>query len=127
MGGESDTPEPINRRARTNGAEIGPGLADDLGISPGHRREERPQRPTRRRCSATQKTVVLFGASFLEDVPMRTKKAGFNFQHGQGKAWINTSAQNPSREVWTTAYRRSDVSSTTSGPVVVAAVFCPVF
>src|SRR5258705_14020477 len=122
MGGESDTPRTINRRARTSGAEIGPGLVDDLGISPGHRREERPKRPPRRRCSATRK---LFGASSLEDVLMRTEETEIYAQPDQGRDSIY--AQNPSRGVWATAYRSRGLLSTTSGPVVVAAVFWLVF
>ena len=71
--------------------------------------------------------VALFGALFLEDVPMRTKNAGNNAQPGQGRASINAAAQNPSREVWAAAPRRCSLLSTTSGPLVVAAVFCLVF
>jgi MFS transporter, OFA family, oxalate/formate antiporter len=71
--------------------------------------------------------VALFGALFLEDVPMRTKNAGNNAQPGQGRASINAAAQNPSREVWAAAARRCSLLSTTSGPLVVAAVFCLVF
>jgi MFS transporter, OFA family, oxalate/formate antiporter len=58
---------------------------------------------------------------------MRTKKAGTNAEPAQGNASTCAYAQNRSREVWVTAYRRRDVLSTTSGPVVVAAVFCLVF
>jgi MFS transporter, OFA family, oxalate/formate antiporter len=58
---------------------------------------------------------------------MRTKKAGSNAELCQGNASTCAYAQNRSREVWATAYRRRDVFSTTSGPLVVAAVFCLVF
>jgi len=58
---------------------------------------------------------------------MRTKRAGTDAEPGQGEASIYAYAQNRSREVWAAAYRRRDVLSTTSGPVVVAAVFCLVF
>jgi hypothetical protein len=58
---------------------------------------------------------------------MRTKNAGNNAQPGQGRASINAAAQNPSREVWAAAARRCSLLSTTSGPLVVAAVFCLVF
>ena len=58
---------------------------------------------------------------------MRMKKARTNAEPCHGNASTCAYAQNPSREVWATAYRRRDVLSTTSGPVVVAAVFCLVF
>jgi MFS transporter, OFA family, oxalate/formate antiporter len=58
---------------------------------------------------------------------MRTKKAGIDAEPGQGKASIYAYARSRSRGVWATAYRRGGVLSTTSGPVVVAAVFCLVF
>ena len=58
---------------------------------------------------------------------MRMKKAGIDAEPGQGKASIYAYARSRSRGVWATASRRGGVLSTTSGPVVVAAVFCLVF
>jgi MFS family permease len=58
---------------------------------------------------------------------MRTKETGIDAQPRQGKASIYAGARNPSRQVWATVYPRRGVLSTTSGPVVVAAVFCLVF
>ena len=55
------------------------------------------------------------------------KKAGIDAEPGQGKASIYAYARSRSRGVWATASRRGGVLSTTSGPVVVAAVFCLVF
>ena len=76
---------------------------------------------------SNSETTALLARHFLEDVPMRTKRAGTDAEPGQGEASIYAYAQNRSREVWAAAYRRRDVLSTTSGPVVVAAVFCLVF
>src|SRR5205823_10554329 len=45
----------------------------------------------------------------------------------QGKTSVLACMQNPPRQIWGTACRRGGVVSTTSGPVVVAAVFCLVF
>src|SRR6478735_6925766 len=58
---------------------------------------------------------------------MRAKETGTDAPPGQGQASIYADAQSPSREVWATVYPRRGVLSTTSGPVVVAAVFCLVF
>jgi MFS family permease len=58
---------------------------------------------------------------------MRTKKAGSNAQPGQGRASIKADARNPSDELCALAHRRRGVLSATSGPVVVAAVFCLMF
>ena len=58
---------------------------------------------------------------------MRTKETGTDSQPRQRERLIYTHAQNLSREVWAFAHRRPGVFSTTSGPVVVAAVFCLVF
>ena len=58
---------------------------------------------------------------------MRMEETANNAQPDQGRASIYAGAQNPSRGVWATAYRRRRVLSTTSGPLVVAAVFCLVF
>src|SRR5215469_4345760 len=68
-----------------------------------------------------------FWRVILEDVPMRAEETRINAQPGQGQASIYTDAQNPSREVRATAYRERGRLPTTSGPVVVAAVFCLVF
>jgi len=62
-----------------------------------------------------------FWRAFLEGVPVRTKKAG---NSAQG---INAAARNPSHGVCAVACRSLGVLSTTSGPLVVAAVFCLVF
>jgi MFS family permease len=61
-----------------------------------------------------------FWRAFLEGVPVRTKKAG---NSAQG---INA-ARNPSHGACAVACRSLGVLSTTSGPLVVAAVFCLVF
>jgi MFS family permease len=61
----------------------------------------------------------------LEDVLMRTEETEIYAQPDQGSDSIY--AQNPSRGVWATAYRSRGLLSTTSGPVVVAAVFWLVF
>ena len=58
---------------------------------------------------------------------MRTKETGTDSQPRQRERLIYAHAQNLSREVWAFARRRPGVFSTTSGPVVVAAVFCLVF
>ena len=58
---------------------------------------------------------------------MRAEETRINAQPGQGQASIYTDAQNPLREVRATAYRERGRLPTTSGPVVVAAVFCLVF
>jgi MFS transporter, OFA family, oxalate/formate antiporter len=58
---------------------------------------------------------------------MRTKETGTDSQPRQRERLIYAHAQNLSREVWAFAHRRPGVFSTTSGPVVVAAVFCLVF
>ena len=58
---------------------------------------------------------------------MRTEETANYAQPDQGTAAICADAQNPSRGVWATAYRSRRVLSTTSGPLVVAAVFCLVF
>jgi MFS family permease len=58
---------------------------------------------------------------------MRTEEVRIYEQPAQGKASIYADARNPSPEVWATARRRRSVLSTTSGPVVVAAVFWLVF
>ena len=58
---------------------------------------------------------------------MRAKETSINAQRRQGQASIYTDAQNPLREVRATAYRERGRLPTTSGPVVVAAVFCLVF
>jgi len=58
---------------------------------------------------------------------MRTKVTGTDGQPGQGKPLTFSYVQDLSREVWAFAYRRRGVLSATSGPVVVAAVFCLVF
>jgi hypothetical protein len=63
----------------------------------------------------------------LEDVLMGTEETRIYAQPDHGKASIYADAQNPSPEIWATAHRRRGVLSTTSGPVVVAAVFCLVF
>src|SRR5258708_1137364 len=55
---------------------------------------------------------------------MRTKQAGTDAKPGWRMAPRCTYARNPSPEVWAAACRRRGVLSTTSGPVVVAAVFC---
>ena len=58
---------------------------------------------------------------------MRKKETASNIQLGPSKYSIQCDAQNPSLEYRTVAFRTLDVLSTTSGPVVVAAVFCLVF
>jgi MFS transporter, OFA family, oxalate/formate antiporter len=58
---------------------------------------------------------------------MRTEKTEIYAQPNQGRASICADAQNPPHGVWATAYRNRGVLSTTSGPVVVAAVFWLVF
>jgi MFS family permease len=58
---------------------------------------------------------------------MRTKKAGTDPQPTQLQRVIYACAQNLSHEVRAFAHRQPGVLSTTSGPVVVAAVFCLVF
>ena len=58
---------------------------------------------------------------------MRAKETSINAQRRQGQASIYTDAQNALREVRATAYRDRGRLPTTSGPVVVAAVFCLVF
>jgi MFS transporter, OFA family, oxalate/formate antiporter len=58
---------------------------------------------------------------------MRTKKTGTPPQHVQRGLGISAGAQSLSREVGAFAYRRPGPLSTSSGPVVVAAVFCLVF
>ncbi len=58
---------------------------------------------------------------------MRMKETETDPQPTQRERLIYACAQNLSREVWAFAYRRPGVLSTTSGPVVVAAVFCLVF
>src|SRR5262245_47488777 len=58
---------------------------------------------------------------------MRMEETANNAQPDQGRASIYAGAQNPSRGVWATAYRSRRVLSTTSGPLVVAAVFWLVF
>src|SRR5262245_22373795 len=58
---------------------------------------------------------------------MRMEETANNAQPDQGRASIYAGAQNPSRGVWATAYRSRRVLSTTSGPLVVGAVFCLVF
>jgi MFS family permease len=63
----------------------------------------------------------------LEDVLMRTEETENYTQPDQGRAAINVDAQNPSPGVWATAHRSCRVLSTTTGPLVVAAVFCLVF
>jgi hypothetical protein len=60
-------------------------------------------------------------------VSMRTKETGTDSQPRQRERLTYAHAQNLSREVWAFAHRRPGVFSTTSGPVVVAAVFCLVF
>jgi OFA family oxalate/formate antiporter-like MFS transporter len=58
---------------------------------------------------------------------MRTKKTGTPPQHVQRGLGIMARAQSVSRAVRAFAHRQPGVLSTTSGPVVVAAVFCLVF
>jgi MFS family permease len=58
---------------------------------------------------------------------MRTKEKRTDPQPTQREPLIYAYAQNLWREVWAFAYRRPGGLSTTSGPVVVAAVFCLVF
>ena len=58
---------------------------------------------------------------------MRKKETASNIQLGPCKYSIQCDAQNPSLEYRMVAFRTLDVLSTTSGPVVVAAVFCLVF
>ena len=58
---------------------------------------------------------------------MRKKEPEINGQPSQGQAAIYGAAPNPSREASTTACRRRRVSRMTSGPIVIAAVFCLVF
>jgi MFS family permease len=58
---------------------------------------------------------------------MKTKETGVDAQPGQRESLIYPSAQNPSGDFSTLAHRRAGVLSTTSGPVVVAAVFGLVF
>ena len=58
---------------------------------------------------------------------MRKKETASNIQLGPSKYSIQCDAQNPPLEYRMVAFRTLDVLSTTSGPVVVAAVFCLVF
>jgi MFS transporter, OFA family, oxalate/formate antiporter len=58
---------------------------------------------------------------------MRTKETGTYPQPRQREPLIYAYDQNLSCGVWAFAHRRPGVLSTTSGPVVVAAVFCLVF
>ncbi len=58
---------------------------------------------------------------------MRTKETGTDPQPTQRERLIFAFSQNLSREVRAFAHRQPDMLSTTSGPVVVAAVFCLVF
>ena len=58
---------------------------------------------------------------------MRTNETRTDAAPGRGKAAIYAYTQNASPEVWAAACRGGGVLSTTSGPVVVAAVFCLVF
>jgi MFS family permease len=58
---------------------------------------------------------------------MRTEETGTDPQPKQWEPLLRAYAQNLSREVSAFAHRRTGVLSTTSGPVVVAAVFCLVF
>src|SRR5215472_11018084 len=58
---------------------------------------------------------------------MRKKETASNIQLGPGKYSIHCDAHNPSLEYRMAAFRTLDVLSTTSGPVVVAAVFCLMF
>ena len=55
------------------------------------------------------------------------KKEGNDSQFNGRKASVLLYAQHPSPEVRATTHRRRDALSTTSGPIVVAAVFCLVF
>ena len=55
------------------------------------------------------------------------KKEGNDSQFNGRKASVLLYAQNPSLGVRATTHRRRDALSTTSGPIVVAAVFCLVF
>src|SRR6516165_4960400 len=55
------------------------------------------------------------------------KKEGNDSQFNRRKASVLLYAQNPSLGVRATTHRRRDALSTTSGPIVVAAVFCLVF
>ena len=55
------------------------------------------------------------------------KKEGNDSQFNRRKASVPLYAQNQSLEVRATTHRRRDALSTTSGPIVVAAVFCLVF
>ena len=58
---------------------------------------------------------------------MRSKEIGTDLQPGLQEHSIFARAQSRAREVWAFAYRPPALLSTTSGPVVVAAVFCLVF
>jgi hypothetical protein len=58
---------------------------------------------------------------------MRTKETGIDRKPGEQEPSINASAWNPSHKVQALTYRRDDGLSTSSGRVVVAAVFCLVF
>src|SRR5437899_12224765 len=58
---------------------------------------------------------------------MRRKETGADPQPSQRERLIFACAQNLSREVRSFAHRQPGVLSSTSGPVVVAAVFCLVF
>jgi MFS transporter, OFA family, oxalate/formate antiporter len=63
----------------------------------------------------------------LEDVSMRTKETATDPQSTQRERVIYACAQTLSHEVRAFVHRQPGVLSTTSGPVVVAAVFCLVF
>jgi OFA family oxalate/formate antiporter-like MFS transporter len=65
--------------------------------------------------TSSPNTAVLLARHFLEDAPMMTKEA--RIERIRGKPSTSASVQNP----------RDQVSPTTSGPIVVAAVFCLVF
>jgi MFS transporter, OFA family, oxalate/formate antiporter len=71
--------------------------------------------------------AVLLARHSWEDVSMRTKETGTDPQPARREHLIYACARNLSHEARAFAHRQPRVLSTTSGPVVVAAVFCLVF
>ena len=71
--------------------------------------------------------LSLLARHSLEEVSMRTKETGTDRQPGKQEPSIYACARDPSHKIRALAYRQPGALSTTSGPVVVAAVFCLVF
>jgi MFS transporter, OFA family, oxalate/formate antiporter len=123
--GKPDTPQTVTRRADERRRDR-ISVANDPAISAGHRSGASMTTDPQSVLSYSEATVLLARHSW-EDVSMRTKETGTDPQPTQRERLIYACARNLSREVRAFAHRQPGVLSTTSGPVVVAAVFCLVF